>query len=162
MSQQRSPSPESDISELQDSPFADSKGPKSDATRLGHARRRVAQGGLEEVANLPHLNPQCLLPSRPKKRPRKSSVSSPKSIYQRIDAARRSIEDNKLTVAEMVRIMCAYDYGEQRAKSDPKFQLTMAEAQDAQEVRTWAKELACQEILREGKRMEKHHFLNTK
>ncbi|KAG8724201.1 hypothetical protein FRC09_020862 [Ceratobasidium sp. 395] len=165
MSQPRSPSPQSDISELQDSPFPNSKGPKSDAARLRHARDRVAKGGLEEANKLPYIDPQRLLPSRPKKRPRNSSASSSSSsssIYQRIDAARRSIEENKLTMAEMVRIMCAFDYGDQRAKSDPSFQLSLAEAEDAQAVRAWAKELACQEILREGKGMEKHHLLNTK
>ncbi|QRV94684.1 hypothetical protein RhiJN_22702 [Ceratobasidium sp. AG-Ba] len=161
MSRHNSPLPESDQSELEDSPFPNSKGPKSDAARLRHARKRVAQGGLEEAARLPNLNPQRLLSSRPRKRLRRSFLGSPDPIYQRIDAARHSLEENGLTVAQMVRIICAYNYGEQRAKEDPNLQLTLSEAEDAQAVRAWAKEIACQEILREGKEMEKHHHLST-
>ncbi|KAG9095979.1 hypothetical protein FRC06_009196, partial [Ceratobasidium sp. 370] len=161
MSRHESPLADSDISELEDSPFPDSKGPKSDAARLRSARKRVARGGLEEAAKLPNLNPQRLLPTRPRKQLWRSFVGNPDPVYQRIDAARRSLEDNGLTVVKMVEIMCAYDYGDQRAKTDPGFQLTISEAEDAQAVRAWAREIACQEILREGKQMEQHHHLNT-
>ncbi|QRV84918.1 hypothetical protein RhiJN_12934 [Ceratobasidium sp. AG-Ba] len=150
-----------ELSELEESPFPDSKGPKSDAARLRSARKRVAQGGLEEAEKHPNLNPQRLLPARPGKRLRRSFVGNPDPIYQRIDAARCLLEDNGLTVAKIVEIMCAYDYGDQRTKSDPGFQLTISEAEDAQAVRTWAREIARQEILREGKQMEQHHYLNT-
>ncbi|KAG9081479.1 hypothetical protein FS749_007629 [Ceratobasidium sp. UAMH 11750] len=161
MSHHKSPSPESDVSELQDSPFINSKGPKSDAARLRETRKRVAQGGLEEATQLPHINPQRLLPSRPTKRARKHSIKQPNTIYQRIDAIRQSLEQHNLTIAELVQTMCAHDYGAQRAKDEVDFQLSRAEAEDGQNVRAWAKEMARQEVLREGKRMEKHHFLNT-
>ncbi|QRV79905.1 hypothetical protein RhiJN_07920 [Ceratobasidium sp. AG-Ba] len=161
MSRQKSLLPDSDLSELEDSPFHNSKGPKSDAARLREMRKRVARGGLEEVAGICHLSTQRLLPSRPKKRARIQSNSRLNETYQGIDAARQLLEQHNLTVAKLVQTMCAYDYAEQRTKEQVDFQLSRAEAEDAQNVRSWAKEIARQELLREGKQMEKYHFLNT-
>ncbi|KAG8740874.1 hypothetical protein FRC12_015852 [Ceratobasidium sp. 428] len=162
MSSHKSPSPSSSLSELLDSPWPNSKGPKSDASRLREARIQAKKRGFEEVTNAnPHLSMSDLLAPRPEKRARENPTGTPATIYQSIDTVRKSLEQNNLTVAELVKTVCAYDYAEQRAKEDADFQPSIYEAEDAIKVRAWAKEIAREELLREGKRMEKQHILNT-
>ncbi|KAF8595258.1 hypothetical protein BDV93DRAFT_564577 [Ceratobasidium sp. AG-I] len=161
MSREKSISPESDTSELLDSVWENSRGAKSDAARVREMFKRVATGGLEEASHHALLSSNHLMSSRPTKRARKNPATQPTTIYNRIDAARESLEQNGLTVVEFVRVMCAFDYGVQRAKEEDGFQLSVAEAEDARDVRYWAKEIARQELLREGKRMETQHILNT-
>ncbi|KAG8684121.1 hypothetical protein FRC09_015614, partial [Ceratobasidium sp. 395] len=162
MSSHKSPSPSSSLSELLDSPWPNSKGPKSDASRLREVRIQAKKRGFEEVTNAnPHLSMSDLLAPRPEKRARENPTGTPATIYQSIDTVRKSLEQNNLTVAELVKTVCAYVYAEQRAKEDADFQPSIYEAEDAIKVRAWAKEIAREELLREGKQMEKQHILNT-
>jgi hypothetical protein len=161
MASPKSPSPASDISELYDSVFPDSKGSASDAARLRELRRKAHTEGVAVAAHLPLVTPQMLFPSSPAKRPRTKSPDRPSTLNERIDAVKFALSQNKLTTSDFVRKTCAYDYPAQRAKEEPGFRLSSTEAEDAENTRTWAKEIACQEVLREAKQMEAQNPLQT-
>lgn len=160
MSSHKSPSPESDISELYDSVFPDSKGSASDRARMRELRKRTLKEGIGAAGHLPLVTPHMLFPSS-SKRPRKISPNRPPTLNERIDAVRLVLNQNNLSLAQYVRITCAYDYAAERKKEEPEFQLSSVEAEDAYEVRKWAKEIACQELLHEATQMEAQHLLHT-
>jgi hypothetical protein len=155
-------SPGSDISELYDSVFPDSRGQASDRARMRELRNRALNEGVGVAAHLPLVTPRMLFPSRTStKRRRTASPDHLPTMNERIDAVWLALKHNNLNLADFVRKTCAYDYGATRKREEPDFQLSSAEAEDAKNVRTWAKEIGCQELLREAKQMEIQHLLHT-
>lgn len=154
-------SPSSDVSEVLDSVFPDSKGPASDRARLRELRELAQNEGLGVAAHYPAVTAEMLFPSVPAKRRRVSSPDHPPTFYERIDTINQALEKNGLTLSEFVRTTCTHNYAAERARSEPGFQLYSGDAQEAENVRNWAKEIARYEVLRQAKQMETQHLFHT-
>ncbi|KEP51664.1 hypothetical protein V565_057920, partial [Rhizoctonia solani 123E] len=161
MSRHKSQSPESDVSELEDA-LPSASNTRSRAAILRELKKRVHNQGLGvALAQYPGMTAEKILGPRPAKRRRIETVDPPATLNERIDAIKVALEQNNLTMADFIKATCAYDYGAQREKSEKGFKLSANDAEDAEEVRTWAKQIACQELLQEAKLMEDRHLLHT-
>ncbi|CAE6410155.1 unnamed protein product [Rhizoctonia solani] len=109
----------------------------------------------------PGITAEDILGPLPAKRPRLESSDPPATFHERIDAVKCAFEENNITVADFIKATCAYDYRNQRKKDDKDFVLSAADAEAGHEVRIWAKEIACQELLKEAKQMEAEKLLHT-
>jgi hypothetical protein len=152
---------ESSCPELPKDRFPSPRGPRSTAATLRELRKRVYNEGLGVAAHRPGFTAQQILGYQPAKRLRRVSPGPPATLNERIDAVKIALEQNNLTTVEFVRKTCAYNYGAERAKEESDFQLSASDAKDAEDVRSWAKEIACQELLREAKHMETQRLLHT-
>jgi hypothetical protein len=165
MGSDKAPSPASDDSELQDGYFPDSKGARSDAARLRETKRKILRGDIGISAGLPAgVAPNMIFPVLPspiKPRATLSSHCAP-TLVERVNSVKQALELNGFTLSSFTRTTCAYDYPDQQLKHNPSFEASPDDLREAEAVRIWAKEIACQELLREAKRMEAQGSLYTR